>query len=130
MSLEDKKTERSRFQRFEDFLSNGGSQKEFWQQREVRKRLNGLRREILVLEDEACNNRGDVDKVPEDVYVIADGLGVSPEMILDHVGKDVLFRRKMDQEQTQLTPNGLIISRKVIFIWRFLMHLNDFLMFF
>ena len=108
------RTERSKFLRFEDFLcEKSKKQEEFWHQRGVKKRLGPLRAAIEALETAACNNNGDVSKIPDDVFVIADELGVSPEMILEYIGKDVLFARKLNRDQTQLTPNGTIISRKV-----------------
>ena len=105
---------RAKILQFEDFLGEkNAKQEDFWLQRGVKQRLGPLRAEIEALETAACNNNGDVSKIPDDVFVIADDLGVSPEMILDYFGKDVLFARKLNRDQQQLTPAGTIISRKV-----------------
>ena len=105
---------RAKILQFEDFLGEkNAKQEDFWLQRGVKQRLGPLRAEIEALETAACNNNGDVSKIPDDVFVIANDLGVSPEMILDYFGKDVLFARKLNRDQQQLTPAGTIISRKV-----------------
>ena len=83
---------RAKILQFEDFLGEkNAKQEDFWLQRGVKQRLGPLRAEIEALETAACNNNGDVSKIPDDVFVIADDLGVSPEMILDYFGKDVLL---------------------------------------
>ena len=100
--------------KFEAFLAKKqGNQEDFWRQRGVRKRLGPMRAEIEALETAACNNNGDVDMIPRDVFRVARAIGVSPEMILDHIGNDVLFARKLNKEKKQVTPNGMVISLKV-----------------
>ena len=72
-----------------------------------------LRADAEALETTACNNKADLDLIPDELFSVARRIGVSPEMILDHVGKDVLFSRELERDHLKVAPNGLIIPLKV-----------------
>ena len=101
--------------KYENFLRENGedSSEQFWKQAQVVKRVSSIWEKMEGIEESACS--GQImrkTKIPPQILSVATIIGVSPEMIGDKVGQEVLFARKLTKNKMKLAPNGVQIAAK------------------
>lgn len=98
--------------KFEDFVNAGGNPKEFWAQPGVKRKLGTVWLSIENLEESACDNQAGIEMIPASLTKVANTIGVSPEMICDWIGQDIVYRRRLNRNKMKIAPNGVAISMR------------------
>ena len=88
-------------QKFDEFKGNAGA---FWAQPGVNRRMNSVWSRIETLEEAACDNRAKKSMIPiKELLNMAKAFGgVSPEMICDRIGQEIIHARRLQREKKKL----------------------------
>lgn len=95
--------------KFEDFMNAGEAMADFWTQPAVRKKLGTIWLSIENLEESACDNQAEVRMIPSSLGKVAKAIGVSPEMVCDWIGQDIVYSRQLNRNKMKIAPNGVPI---------------------
>lgn len=90
--------------KYEKFVKTKSPTK-FWSNSEVNRQINSIWTEIQSIEDKTGDK-----KLPKKIFDVCQKLGVSPEMICDHVGQQMIYTKKLLRDKMQLGPNGEAVS--------------------
>ena len=102
-----------RLLKYQEFINDGhGTDSTFWSNKGVQNRLRTIQAKVGEMEEASMNFPGLTNqKAPDQLFKVARQIGVSPEMICDHIGKEFVDARKLNKNKV----NCKLIKGKMFF---------------